>query len=52
MTPLPRLEALCAPLSGLEARLRSRPKLYHLSGAPGQLRVSLMTPERAAYLTL
>jgi hypothetical protein len=52
MTPLPRLEALCAPLDGLEARLRSRPDLYHLSGAPGQLRASLMTPERAAYLTL
>lgn len=25
VTPLPRLEALCAPLSGLEVRLRSRP---------------------------
>lgn len=52
VTPLPLLEALCAPLSGLEARLRSRPDLYHLSGAPGQLRASLMTPERAVYLTL
>lgn len=52
VTPLPRLEALCAPLSGLEEHLRSRPDLYHLYGAPGQLRVSLMTPERAAYLAL
>lgn len=52
VTPLPLLEALCAPLSGLEARLRSRPDLYHLSGAPGQLRASLMTPERAVYQTL
>lgn len=52
VTPLPRLEALCAPLSGVEAHVRSRPDLYHLSGAPGQLRVSLMTPERAAYLVL
>lgn len=52
VTPLPRLKALCAPLSGVEAHLRSRPDLYHLSGAPGQLRVSLMTPERAAYLIL
>ena len=50
LPPLPRLETLCAPLSGVEAHLRSRPDLYHLSGAPGQLRVSLMTPERAAYL--
>lgn len=52
VTPLPRLEALCAPLSGVETHVRSRPDLYHLSGAPGQLRVSLMTPERAAYLVL
>jgi hypothetical protein len=52
VTPLPRLEALCAPLSGLEEHLRSRPDLYHLYGDPGQLRVSLMTPERAAYLAL
>lgn len=52
VTPLPRLEELCAPLSGVEAHVRSRPDLYHLSGAPGQLRVSLMTPERSAYLVL
>jgi hypothetical protein len=52
VTPLPRLEALCAPLSGLEGHLRSRPDLYHLYGDPGQLRVSLMTPERAAYIAL
>lgn len=52
VTPLPRLEALCAPLCGVEGHVRSRPDLYHLSGAPGQIRVSLMTPERAAYLVL
>ena len=52
VTPLPRLEALCAPLSGVEGHVRSRPDLYHLSGTPGHLRVSLMTPERAAYLIL
>jgi hypothetical protein len=52
VTPLPRLVALCAPLSGLEEHLRSRPDLYHLYGEPGQLRVCLMTPERAAYLAI
>jgi hypothetical protein len=52
VTPLPRLIALCAPLSGVEAHLRSRPDRYHLEDRGGQLRVSLMTPERVAYLAL
>ena len=52
VTPLPRLIALCAPLTGVEGHLRARPDRYHLYGEPGALRVSLMTPERAAYLAI
>lgn len=52
VTPLPRLRDLCAPLKGVEAHVRSRPDLYHLYGEADRLRVSLMTPERVAYLSL
>jgi hypothetical protein len=52
VTPLPRLVALSAPLRGVEAHLRARPDRYHLEERGGQLRVSLMSPERAAYLAL
>ncbi|PTX52451.1 uncharacterized LabA/DUF88 family protein [Gemmobacter caeni] len=52
VTPLPRLIALSAPLRGVEAHLRASPDRYHLEDRSGQLRVSLMSPERAAYLAL
>jgi hypothetical protein len=52
VTPLPRLIGLCPQLVGLEAHVRSRPDLYHFSGTRDQPRVSLMTPEKAAYLAL
>ena len=52
VTPLPRLITLSAPLRGVEAHLRARPDLYHLAEGAGPVRVSLMSPERAAYLAL
>lgn len=52
VTPLPRLITLSAPLRGVEAHLRAHPDRYHLAERGGQLRVSLMSPERAAYLAL
>ena len=52
VTPLPRLIALSAALRGVEAHLRAHPDRYHLEERGGQLRVSLMSPERAAYLAL
>lgn len=52
VTPLPRLVSLSAPLRGVEAHLRAFPDRYHLEDRGGQLRVSLMSPERVAYLAL
>lgn len=52
VTPLPRLIAACGRLSGLEDHIRDRPGQYHISGGPEHPRVSLMTPERAAYLAM
>lgn len=52
VTPLPRLIALSAPLSGVEAHIQAHPDRYHLEERGGQLRVSLMSPERVAYLAL
>jgi len=52
VTPLPRLIALSAPLRDVESHLRAFPDRYHLEDRGGQLRVSLMSPERVAYLAL
>lgn len=56
VTPLPRLSALCAEVrsvpADLLAHLEARPGRYHLTGAPEQLRVSLMSPERGLFLAL
>ena len=52
VTPLPHLIRLCPQVRGVEAHLRSRPDRYHLAETAGGVRVSLMSPERAAYLAL